>query len=65
MLTNISIEIVLGMPFLGLNNMDIKFAKKLGKLIWRSYTATKALLTINRFELIDKKEFAKIVLDKI
>lgn len=44
LLTNISIEVVLKISFLFLNNIDIKFGK-LKKLIWRSYTIVKALLT--------------------
>ncbi len=56
-------EVVLGMPFLSLSNADVKFAE-LGKLIWRSYTAAKALLTTSRVELIDKREFAKVALDE-
>ncbi len=36
---------------------------ELGKLTWRLYTTTKALLTINWIELIAKREFAKAALD--
>lgn len=55
-------EIVLGMPFLTLSNVDIQFAE--GELTWRSYTIAEALPTTSRVEFIDKKEFAKAVLDK-
>ena len=50
------------MPFFTFSNTDIKFAQK--KLTWRSYTAAEALPTIKQVELIDRKEFAKTVLDK-
>lgn len=53
------IKDVLGMPFLTLNNMDIKFAEK--ELIWTTYTTIEALSTTRRVQLID---FAKAVLDK-
>ncbi len=55
-------EVVLGIPFLSLNNVDVEFAK-LKKLTWRLYTAAEALSTISQVELIDKKEFAKVVID--
>ncbi len=64
LLANTSMEVVLGMPFLSLSNADIEFAE-LGKLTWRSYTAAKALPTTSQVELIDKREFAKAVLDEI
>lgn len=50
------------MPFFSLSNVDIKFAKP-GKLTWRSYITIEALLIINRVKLIDKRDFAKAVLD--
>ncbi len=56
-------EAILGMPFLFLSNVDVKFAE-LGKLTWRSYTAAEALPTTSRLELIDKREFAKAAMDK-
>ena len=55
-------EVVLGMLFLTLSNADVQFVEK--KLTWRSYTITKALPTTKRVELINKKEFAKTVLDE-
>ena len=62
LLANTSIEVVLGMLFLTFSNADIKFAEK--KLIWRTYTTVKALPTTKRVESINKKEFAKAVLDE-
>lgn len=51
------------MHFLALSNVEVEFTK-LGKLIWRSYTAAKALSTTNWVELIDKKEFARVILNE-
>ena len=61
LLANISAEVVLGMPFLTLSNVDIQFVEK--ELTWRSYTTAEALSTTKRVELINKKEFAKAALD--
>ena len=55
-------EIVLGIPFLTFSNVNIQFIEK--ELTWRSYTAEKALLTTQKVELINKKEFAKAALDE-
>ena len=62
LLADISTEVVLGMPFLTLSNADIQFIEK--ELTWRSYTTAKVLPTIKQVELINKKEFAKAVLDE-
>ena len=61
-MADLSIEVVLGMPFLTLSNADIKFAQK--ELTWRSYTTAEALPTTKRVEIIDRKEFAKAALDE-
>lgn len=50
------------MLFLTFSNTNIQFAEK--ELIWRSYSITKVLSTTKWVELIDKKKFAKTVLDK-
>ncbi len=63
LLADTSMEMVLGMPFLSLSNADVKFAE-LEKLIWRLYMVIEALLITNQMELIDKREFAKAVMDK-
>lgn len=55
-------EVVLGMLFLTLSNANIQFTEK--ELTWRYYIAAKALPTTKWVELIDKKKFAKTVLDK-
>ena len=62
LLADISVEVVLGMPFLTLSNADIQFAEK--ELTWRSYTVAEALPTTKRVEIIDKKEFTKAALDE-
>lgn len=56
-------EVVLGMSFFSLSNAEVEFAK-LEKLTWRSYNIAEALSTTSQVELIDKREFAKAVLDK-
>ncbi len=63
MLADTSIEMVLKMPFLSLSNANVKFAE-LEKLTYRSYITTKALANISWVKLIDKKEFAKAILDE-
>ena len=62
LLADISVEVVLGMPFLTLSNADVQFVEK--KLTWRSYTTAEALPSTKRVELIEKKEFAKAALDE-
>lgn len=62
LLTETSIEVVLEISFLIFSNANIQFIEK--KLIWRSYIAAKALLTTKRVELIDRKDFATIILDE-
>ena len=59
---NTILKIILKMLFFTLNNANIQFVEK--KLIWRFYTTAKALLTTKWVKLIDKKEFAKTMLDK-
>ncbi len=62
LLANISMKVVLGMPFLSFSNANVEFAE-LGQLTWRSYTAAEVLPTTSRVKLIDKREFAKAALD--
>ncbi len=63
LLTNTRMEVVLGIPFLFVSNTDVEFAE-LGKLIWKLYTAVEALSTTSWVELIDKREFAKVAINK-
>ena len=62
LLADISAEIVLGMSFLTLSNVNVQFVEK--EFTWRSYTTAKVLPTTKRVELINKKKFAKAVLDE-
>ena len=57
-----SIKMVLEMFFLIFSNADFKFSTE--KLIWKSYITTEALSTISWVKLINKREFAKIALNK-
>ena len=61
LLADVTMEVVLGMPFLTLSNADVSFSER--ELTWKSYTVDEALPTAKRVELIDKKEFAKAALD--
>ena len=62
LLINVSVEVVLGMPFLTLSNADIQFLKE--QLTWRFYPAAEVLPTTKRIELIDKNKFVKAALDE-
>ena len=53
LLANISLEVVLGMPFLMLSKADIWFTEQ--ELVWRSYMAAKTLLTTKRVVIINKE----------
>lgn len=61
-MVNTNINIILKMPFLLLNNANIKFVDQ--KLIWRSYIAIEALLTTKQVEIINKKKFVKMALNE-
>ena len=62
LLVNTSMKVILRISFFILSNVNIQFAER--KLIWKSYTAKKALPTTWRIKLINKKKFAKAPLDK-
>ena len=62
LLADISMEVVLSMLFLTLNNADDQFAEN--KLTWRTHTTKKALPTTWRVKIIDQKEFVKAALDE-
>lgn len=57
-------EMILGMSFTSLNNIDVKFIEKLEKLTLRSYDIIKALSITSRIELINKRKFLKVILNK-
>ena len=54
-------EIVLEMPFLTINNVDVDFQAR--NLQWKSYTIGDILPTTGQVKLIRKKKFAAAVLD--
>lgn len=57
-----SMDMILGIFFLTFSNVDILLAKQ--KFTWRSYRPAKALSTTKRVKFIDKKKFAKVILDE-
>lgn len=61
-MADFSINVVLRMLFLSLNNAGIYFIEK--KFIWKSYIIQEILSINQRVKLIDKKEFVKVVLNK-
>lgn len=64
LLDDTSMEILLEILYLALNNTDVKFTEQPKTLTWRLYTVTKVLLTTGRVEFINKREFSKAALDK-
>lgn len=63
LLVNTNMEVILEIPFLLLNNINVEFTKKLRKLIWGTYIGSEALPITNWVEIINKMEFAKVRLD--
>lgn len=55
-------KVVLEILFLFFSSADFYFGTE--ELTWRSYTVVKALSSTKRVELINKQEFAKIVLNE-
>lgn len=62
LLANISLEVVLGMLFLILSNVDVRFLEQ--QLLWHVYTTAKALPTTCWKEVIDRKKFIAAALKK-
>lgn len=62
LLANTNVEVVLSMLFLTLSNSDIQFTEK--KLTQKSYIAAKTLSITKQMKLINKKNFAKAMLDE-
>ncbi len=62
LLSDVSPDIVLEMPFLTMSNANIDFQAR--DLQWRSYTTKEVLSTTRRVKLIGKKEFAVAALDQ-
>lgn len=63
MLADMRVEVVLGIPFLSFNNINIKFVE-IEKLTWKAYITTNILATTTQVILINKNEFANAALDK-
>ena len=61
LVANVSLEVVLEMPFLTLSGADVDFSGR--ELRWRTYTTEEVLPTTRRVELVGKKEFAAAALD--
>ena len=61
LMTNVSPEVVLGMPFLILSSADVDFLGR--ELQWRTYTTEEALSTIRCIELVGKKQFLAVAPD--
>ena len=62
LLADISMKVILGMPFLTFSNADIQFAEN--ELTWKTYTTEKALSTTRQVKVIDQKKFAQVALDE-
>ena len=61
LLADVKPDIVLGMPFLTISNIDVDF--QAWNLQWRSYTTGNVFSTTKQVKLIEKKEFAAAALD--
>ncbi len=61
LLADIKLDIVLKMPFLTMNNLDINFHT--WDLQWRSYTTGEVFPNTRQVELIGKKRFAAVTFD--
>lgn len=61
-MANISMEVIPGMFFFIFSSTKVLFAEK--KLIWEFYTTAKVLPITKWVNLINKKKFAKAVLNK-
>ena len=54
-------EVILGMPFLKISNVDVSFGK--GTFMWKTYTTNETLPTTEQVQIIDKKDFVIAALD--
>ena len=62
LLTDISIKVVLAMPFLIFSNANIQFAEK--EPTCKTYTTKEAFPTTRQVKIIDQNEFTKAALDE-
>lgn len=61
LLIDTSIEVVLGMYFFSLFDVNIRFIER--EITWKRYIIAKALFITQKVKLIGKKEFAIVALD--
>ena len=54
-MADIKFEVILGMLFLKISNVNMLFDKK--TLMWRTYTTNKALSIIKQVQIVDLKKF--------
>lgn len=63
LMADTNMAVILGMPFLILNNIDMFFSKR--EFTWQLYILAKALLMTKPMQIIGYKKFATVVLDRI
>ena len=61
LIANVSLEVILGMPFLTLSGTDVDFLGR--ELRWKTHTIEEALPTTRHVELVGKEKFAVATLD--
>lgn len=60
-MTDTSIDVVLKIPFYIFSNANVSFLDR--ELIWRIYSIVKALPNTKKVQIINRKEFVKIIWD--
>ena len=60
-MANTKFEVILGMPFLKISNVDVSFGEK--TLMWRNYITNKALFITKQIQIVDPKEFVIAAFD--
>ena len=61
LVADIKFEIILGMLFFKISNVDVSFNNK--TLTWKIYTIIKALFITEQVQIVDLKEFIIVTLD--
>lgn len=64
LLVNTSMELIPRMPFIWFYNANVKFAKKFERIICIIYINIELLVITNQVKSINKKKFAKVILNK-
>lgn len=62
LLTITSIEVILGISFLALSNIDVMFEKQSKNLIWRSYTITEGLFNTCKCQSMKEIDSIMVIL---